>query len=174
MHPMLVDQLNEFEGHLDAQIHSTYENDPHSVNHYIPVASSGYHEPFEQHPSSAHYHYSQPQGQSQGQSSLYSHPNTSQASYHQPVYNPPTSQYGYMNDQQETLHYPVSAPNQHWSTEVQGQYHNPGSYSGETLVGRSYGNPQYPPPQATDQHSLQDTWSSFVYTVGSPPPFAMD
>ena len=69
---MLVDQLNEFEGHLDAQIHSTYENDPHGVNHYIPVASSGYHEPFELHPSSAHYHYSQPQGQSQGQSSLYS------------------------------------------------------------------------------------------------------
>ena len=79
-----------------------------------------------------------------------------------------------MNDQQETPDYPVSAPNQHWSTEVQGQYHNPGSYSGETLVGRAYGNPQCPPPQAADQHSLQDTWSSFVYTVGSPPPFAMD
>jgi hypothetical protein len=168
MHPMLVDQLNEFEGHLNAQIHSAYENDPHSANTYLPVASSGYHEPFEQYPNSAQYH------QPQGTSSLYSHPNTSHTSYHQPMYTHPTTQYGYLDDQQGTLQYPEPVQNQHWSTGAEGQYQNPGSFSGETLLDHTYGNPQPPAPQAADQHSLQDTWSSFVYTVGSPPPFPMD
>jgi hypothetical protein len=165
MHPMLVDQLNEFEGHLNAQIHTAYENDPQNVNPYLPVASSGYSEPFER---SAQFHHSQPQMPP----TQYSHQNTSHTSYQQPVYDSPTTPYGYPQDYPGALQYPEPVQHQHWSAER--QYPNPESFSGESVSDHPYSNSQHPPAQAVDQHSLQDTWSSFVYTVGSPPPFAMD
>lgn len=179
MHPMLVDQLNEFEGHLNAQIHTAYENDPQNVNPYLPIASTGYHESFGQHPSSANYHQPQPQLQPQG--IQYSHSNTSitshtshtsHASYHQPTYDSQTAPYDYSPDYQGTIQYSEPVQGQHWSSERPFLGHE--SYSNEKIPVQAYSNPQHPPAHVADQHSLQQTWSSFVYTVGSPPPFAMD
>jgi hypothetical protein len=159
---MLVDQLNGFEGHLNAQIHTAYENDPQNINPYLPVASSGYHEPHEQYPSSAQYNNSQ----SQGPPTQYPQPNTLQ------TYDFPATPYGYSQDYTRTLQYPEPVQNQHWSAER--QYPSVETFSGETVPAYPYSNPQQPPVLAADQHRLQNTWSSFVYTVGSPPPFAME
>jgi len=193
MHPMLVDQLNEFEGHLNAQIHTAYENESQHVNPYIPIASSGYHDPFGQasqaHPgsSSAVQYYdsqSQPPPQPQQPLTQYSHPpNPSRVSYQEPgsVYSQaPYDGYSYPGTVAPQLEYPQAVQNQHWAPD----HHYPSSESfsqSETPNYTTYNNPQHIPaamPQAAadhqQQHSLQNTWSSFVYTVGSPPPFAMD
>lgn len=168
MHPMLADQLNEFEGHLNAQIHNAYENSSRDIESYIPVASSSYNDPIEQQPSSAQYYNSQ----QYGLPVQYSYPSTSRSSYQQPVYDSRPTSYDYANDHSASLQYSQPVQSQHWSYER--QHANTESFSSEGVPNYAYSDFQQLPAQPADQHSLQNTWSSFVHTVGSPPPFAMD
>lgn len=159
MHPLLADQLNGFEGHLNAQIHGGYESEQ-SPNPYLPVASVGYQQ------------YPQPQydiTQPQASSSHHLHPNTSYPSYNQPMHES-THSYDYPVSYEGTSQYSNTAAsqNQQWSAEP--HYSVPEPISNEPLLAHRQHH-HYEQVPAVDQNSLQDRWASLMHTAGSPMPF---
>lgn len=164
MHPMLVDQINGFEGHLTAQIHTAYDSDS---NPYLPIASSNYQTHTQSYSNpEPQYHQLQPQTQPPPH---FSPQVATVPRYHQPAYVAADS-HAHPGAYQQPYQYanPGISQNHQWTAEQ--QYPSPEPISSERVHDPQHYDYQRPPTQVAHQ-SLQETWTSFMYTPGSPSPF---